>query len=285
MVGDVTMTPGTRFDQHRHPVPQLAWAVSGVVRISTPGGVWVLPATRALWIPTGVPHAVDGGVAGGPAVFRAVYVTPPPAPDAPAGGAGALASPHDWNEPTVVAVTPLLRELATHLASRDLPADARRRAEAVLLDLLRPVHATPLPVPLPADDRALRVAQGIVAEPADGRSLDAWGRAVGASGRTLARAFAAETGLSFGRWRTNARLRAALQLLAAGTPVAVVARRVGYSTPSAFIAAFRQALGAPPGAYFDQRPAAFRPVAAGNEPLHARLAEQTRTVPERRPRR
>jgi AraC-like DNA-binding protein len=56
--------------------------------------------------------------------------------------------------------------------------------------------------------------------------------------------------MSFGRWRTNARSRAARFVLAERTPVAVVARRVGYSTVSAFIAAFRQALGAPPGAYF-----------------------------------
>jgi AraC-like DNA-binding protein len=58
------------------------------------------------------------------------------------------------------------------------------------------------------------------------------------------------TGVSFDRWRTDARLHAALLLLADRTPVAVAARRVGYSTPSAFIAAFRQALGVPPGAYF-----------------------------------
>ncbi|MGI5176519.1 helix-turn-helix transcriptional regulator [Dactylosporangium sp. CA-152071] len=58
------------------------------------------------------------------------------------------------------------------------------------------------------------------------------------------------TGMSFGRWRTNVRLRAALSLLATGTPVAVVARRVGYRSPSAFIAAFRQAFGVSPGAYF-----------------------------------
>jgi AraC-like DNA-binding protein len=73
---------------------------------------------------------------------------------------------------------------------------------------------------------------------------------VGASGRTLARIFTAETGMSFGRWRTNARLRAALFLLAEQTPVAVVARQVGYATPSAFIAAFRQALGVSPGSYY-----------------------------------
>jgi AraC-like DNA-binding protein len=105
-------------------------------------------------------------------------------------------------------------------------------------------------VPMPTDPRALAVAQGIVDDPADARGLDAWGRAVGASARTLARLFGTQTGLSFGRWRTQARLRAALSLLATGMPVGVIAHRVGYRTPSAFVAAFRQALGVPPGSYF-----------------------------------
>jgi AraC-like DNA-binding protein len=59
--------------------------------------------------------------------------------------------------------------------------------------------------------------------------------------------------MPFGRWRTQVRLRAALPLLAEGLPVASVARRVGYATPSAFVAVFRKATGIPPGAYFAGR--------------------------------
>ncbi|MFD0578189.1 AraC family transcriptional regulator [Dactylosporangium darangshiense] len=236
MVGDFTMAHGMRFAPHVHPVHQLSWATEGTVSISTGAGAWVLPSTRALWIPAGVEHAVD---VSGPAVFRAVHID---------------RSPHGWSAPTVVAVTSLLRELAAYLTDPALRGDARRRAEAVLLDVLRPVSAATLEVPMPADERALAVARAILADPSDARGLAAWGREAGASGRTLARAFTAETGLSFGRWRTNARLRAALFLLAAHTPVSVVSRRVGYGTPSAFIAAFRAALGVSPGAYFGGAP-------------------------------
>ncbi|WP_433224018.1 helix-turn-helix domain-containing protein [Dactylosporangium sp. CS-047395] len=232
LVGERIMGHGSGFAPHTHPVHQMAWAASGAVSVTTADGAWVLPATRALWIPAGVPHSVDVTTS---AVFRSVYLD---------------RNPHRWARPTVVAVTPLLDELAVYLMDTALPAAPRRRAEAVLLDLLRPVTAAALSVPMPRDERALAVARALLADPADGRDLDAWGRQVGASGRTLARAFAGETGLSFGRWRTNARLRAALVLLAADTPVAVVSRRVGYSTPSAFIAAFRAALGVPPGSYF-----------------------------------
>ncbi len=234
LVGNFALPHRTRFAQHRHRVHQLAWAAEGVVSITVEDAVWVLPATRALWIPAGVPHSVDGG----PALMRAAYLRE---------------NPHGWTAPTPVAVSPLLRELSDHLATaRPAPA-ARARAEAVLPDLLDPVDTTSVRLPTPTDPRAAAVARGIVDDPADDRGLEAWGRTVGASARTLARLFVADTGLSFGRWRTQARMRAALLLLAAGLPVAVVAARVGYRTPSAFVAAFRQQLGVSPGAYYSGR--------------------------------
>jgi AraC-like DNA-binding protein len=39
-------------------------------------------------------------------------------------------------------------------------------------------------------------------------------------------------------------------MLAAGEGVGAVARRVGYTTPSAFVAAFRREIGTTPAAYF-----------------------------------
>ena len=84
------------------------------------------------------------------------------------------------------------------------------------------------------------MAQTLRADPADRRTLQEWGQQVAASGRTLARAFVAETGVPFGRWRTLLRLQAALPMLADGEPVSRVAGRVGYDTPSAFVAAFRR---------------------------------------------
>jgi transcriptional regulator GlxA family with amidase domain len=74
--------------------------------------------------------------------------------------------------------------------------------------------------------------------------------AAGASRRTVERLFAAETGMSVGRWRTRLRLVEALRLLAAGEPVTAVAHRTGYATPSAFGAMFRAELGTSPARYF-----------------------------------
>ena len=47
------MPAGTRFDWHTHTDHQLAWAASGVLTVMTADATWVLPPTRALWIPAG----------------------------------------------------------------------------------------------------------------------------------------------------------------------------------------------------------------------------------------
>ena len=109
---------------------------------------------------------------------------------------------------------------------------------------------TTIQVRLPSTPTARQVAEALRADPADRRTLREWGRAVGASERTLARAFAAEAGVPFGRWRTLLRLQAALSMVAAGQPVSRVAGRVGYDTPSAFVAAFRRETGQTPGSFF-----------------------------------
>ena len=103
----------------------------------------------------------------------------------------------------------------------------------------------------PSDPRARDVADALLADPADPRTLQEWGHDVGASSRTLARAFVSDTGLSFGRWRTLVRLQASLPYLAERMPVSSVARRVGYCTTSAFVAAFRAHTGVTPGGYFE----------------------------------
>jgi AraC-like DNA-binding protein len=157
-----------------------------------------------------------------------------------------------WTEPTPVAAGPLLAELIGYLARPDLEVGRRANAEAVLVDLLQPVAMTTIEVRMPADDRARKVADAIAADPADDRTLAQWGRNVGASERTLARAFLADTGVSFGRWRTLLRVQLALAALAHGEPVGNVARQVGYYSDSAFVQAFRRETGVTPAAYFRQ---------------------------------
>ena len=233
----IPMSASTRFDRHVHPEHQLAWASAGALTVDTEGATWVLPPTRALWIPAGLPHETN---ATGRAMMRSVFVPPG-------------RSPVSWTSPTVVAASPLLAEVITYLGA-ELSRDRRSHAEVLLADLLTPVPVTALSVRFPAGGIAVPVARALRDDPADRRTLADWGREVGASERTLARAFVAGTGLPFGRWRTLLRVQAALPLLAAGEAAGRVAARVGYERPSAFTAAFRRETGVTPSAYFSRPP-------------------------------
>lgn len=233
VVGRLPLAAGAWVPEHAHPTHhQLNWTTRGVLGVAVGDRSWVLPPTLALWLPAGTPHRTGATRA---AVLRSLYL----ASDLPDLGDG---------EPVAVAVDPLLTHLAEHLA-HDLDPDARRRAEAVVPDVLRPLPTAPVEVPEPADPRARAVASVLWRDPADPRGLAELAAGSGASRRTLSRLFVADTGLNFERWRTHLRIRAALPLLADGQGVARVAHAVGYSTPSAFLAAFRRVVGTTPGRY------------------------------------
>jgi AraC-like DNA-binding protein len=224
-------------DWHRHARAQLVYASSGVMTITTADGSWVVPPNRALWIPHGIDHHI---VMAGRVTMRTLYIAAGAAPGLP---------------PTcrVVAVSGLLRELI--LRAVELPilydeAGPSGRLAALIFDELRLLPTVPLHLPNPQDARLTRLCAALRRNPADPRTLEAWGAAVGASARTLARTFVKETGMSFAAWRAQVRLLAALARLAAGEKVTSVALDLGYDSPSAFIAMFRRQLGVTPSRYF-----------------------------------
>jgi AraC-like DNA-binding protein len=230
-VGSYDLLPGSAFAWHTHAAHQLNWAQDGVLTIATELGTWVLPPTRALWIPAGTPHTTGSTRS---TTMRSLLIHGDLVPGL---------------SPTVIAVGPLLGPLLSYLAS-PLSPDPRARAEALLQDLLDPVPTTPIQLPMPTDDRTSHIAAALRANPSDPRTLTDWGRTVGASPRTLARLFDTETGMGFAEWRTRLRLTHALGLLAAGTSVTATAHHVGYSTPSSFVAAFHRITGTSPARYF-----------------------------------
>ena len=144
----------------------------GAIALEADGRTWIVLPTRALWIPAGVDHSV-GSV--GATEMTTLWLDP-------------ARCPVGWDHTTVVAVGLLETMLVGRLLDPTLSAPARTRTEAVLFDVLEPIQADVLDLAMPTDDRARRVAQGILFDPADDRTILAWGRAVGASGRTLQRA-------------------------------------------------------------------------------------------------
>lgn len=227
VVGDV------EWDWHRHDADELLWGTRGSLIVDAEDGVRAVPWTVGLWIPAGRPHRVT---AGSGTEFVCTYFAPRLG-SPPRDGIGA------------VGVTPAVRALLRELSERDLDPETRELAERLALRLLKAESIVHLDLPLPDDDRARRVAESVLADPAEARTLQEWGAIVGASERNLSRIFRRETGMPFAQWRTRARLRLAVELLAAEHPVGSVAHRVGYATASAFVQVFRRELGMTPGAF------------------------------------
>jgi AraC-like DNA-binding protein len=222
---------------HAHRRSQLIYASSGVMRVRTPLGAWVVPPNRAVWVPANVVHDVRMA---GAVAMRTLYILP--------HLVGSL--PHEC---CVVTVSPLLRELVLRAAELPLLYDEAGpdgRVMALILDELRALPVLPLNLPMPRDTRLARICRTILDDPASALTLNAWGKQIGASSRTLARGFLHETGMTFGRWRQQARLLEALSRLAQGQSVTTIALDLGYDSPSAFTSMFKRALGRTPSAYF-----------------------------------
>jgi AraC-like DNA-binding protein/mannose-6-phosphate isomerase-like protein (cupin superfamily) len=228
---------GHRNLRHRHERGQLVFAITGVMSVATDQGTWVVPPNRAVWMPAGVMHQITMS---GEVEMRTLYIRDDAAAGLPASC-------------TVVSVTPLLRELiirATELPVMYDEAGAPGRVIALLLDEIRALPALPLELPMPSDRRLASLCTRLLADPAARQTLDDYAKSLHLSSRTLARLFQAQTGMTFGRWRQQARLFEALKRIAAGSAVTAAALDVGYESASAFSAMFRRKLGMPPSHYF-----------------------------------
>lgn len=230
---------GYTIPLHLHDCHQLVYASRGVMTVRADKGTWVVPTHRGVWIPKGMPHTVtmSGNVA-----MRTLYLKP----------RRARALPHECG---VINISPLLQQLIFHactLGSLNTKVRAQRHVIDIIIDQLQVIQMVPLQLPHLSDPRALRVAETLQAESGCNPSLRQIFKACGASRRTIERLFLDETGMTFGKWRQQLRLLRALRLLGEGSKVTHVALEAGYSTPSAFIAAFRAALGTTPARYFGQ---------------------------------
>jgi AraC-like DNA-binding protein len=101
---------------------------------------------------------------------------------------------------------------------------------------------------MPRDPRLARAVAALTARRDHAAALEDLASLSGASSRTLARLFRAETGLSFRQWRQQARMTEAMAALTTGTTPARAAALAGYTSGATFGAAFRATFGVTPGA-------------------------------------
>ncbi|WP_277964942.1 AraC family transcriptional regulator [Pseudomonas sp. RIT-To-2] len=221
---------------HCHGQIQFIHAISGVMRVTTGQGSWVVPPGHALWVPEAMEHEIrmTGNVQ-----MRTLFICP-------------AALDFSVTACRVVKVSALVRELIL-AAIGGLGAARREVRDQHLLGLLfaelevAPPLATH--VPLPLQPRLKALCEAFVADPAQESTLQDWADQSSMSSRTLARLFLREVGMTFGEWRTRTRLILSLQRLASGVSILEVALEHGYQSPSAFSAMFKRELGYAPSHY------------------------------------
>ena len=242
----------TRVVPHAHPWGQVALSPTGVVRVTAPHGSYIVPPSRAVWIPPGVEHAVTVIE---DAELLTLYLHQPRSRCGPARSAAESAG---WRQCRVLEVSSLLLALALQLdatpdtrhaaPSRETLARERRLA-ALLLDELRRAAPVRLGVDLPQEKRLRRLCEAVIEAPSRHATLAAWAADTGASARTLTRLFRSELGTSFLQWRQQVLLARAVPLAARKLPMASIAAELGYASPSAFAAMVRRSVGAPPSRF------------------------------------
>lgn len=233
-----TYAQGHHIKPHWHARAQFVFAVAGTMRVSTSRRVWIVPPSRALWVPAHTVHEIHMY---GVVEMRSLYVND-------AAGAGMPLTC------VVLNVTPLLRELIVRAVA--LPAAyAEDGEDGLLMRLLmaeiRRLSPCALDLPLPESPELMQLCERILADFSTRRPCGFDASDMRISARTLYRRFLRETGITFARWKQQARLLESIRRLAEGAPVTTVAIDLGYESPSAFSTMFRRALGIPPRSFVE----------------------------------
>lgn len=227
---------GVNVGLHSHPCGQLGVVLRGTMTVETQGGRWLAPVGRGIWLPPGMAHEARYSEAS-----RLVLVQLSPAFSArlPAHGAS-------------LPVSGLLRELALAVAkgaSEAAQDEAELMARLLAREAARPQEGGVLFVSYGQDPRLRRAIALLLAAPGGTVPLRELAAQAGASQRTLARLFEAETGMGFSRWREHMRINLAVDRLILGQSITRTALELGYQSPGAFSTMFARLLGAPPSRF------------------------------------
>lgn len=229
--------PPQVFETDRH---YLLYALDGLLRLEAQGRRWTLPPARAALIHAGRPLTITvvSRLSSASVLFAPGFMAPPPQ---------ALA---------VFDMSPLARELVSACRRWTSPSEPltleASRLFAALAEVALRLAASPTPcvLPVPSSAALARAMALTEAQAAAEPSFEAIARDTGQSPRALARRFADELGMTWREALRRIRITRAVEALALGEDsVTQVALAVGYSSISAFNAAFRDLMGVSPSAY------------------------------------
>lgn len=211
--------------EHVHDVPHLVHMVMGRGTLTVHGARIVLEPRGSVWLAAGVPHSLsldEHSIALGP-----------------------LLAPHSSPGERVrrLGVVPAITDLMlARLAAQPHTEEQCALFTDSLDDILTAISTDEFVAPLPVHPTARQIAETAVGSPA---TLAALCGRVGMSPRQAQRIFAAETGLSFHRWRTLRRLNRALRSMRSGSSGESAARLAGFSSRASLLRALSRESGVP----------------------------------------
>ena len=222
-----------RTPWHVHESGQLYWVKQGIMIVETSQAQWAVTPGTLGWFPANLCHRAHFPVA---LQASGLYLGP---------------STSDLFPPVagLYGADSFVQALLERLCRPIRPSMSDRYQKNLLTVLAEEVAflpSLPLQLMLPLDRRARNVADHLLAYPDCALSQSQLAQQWGLSVRTLSRLFQEQTGLSFSRWRQQAKLVKSLSQVLAGVPVSQVAYGSGYNNVSAYIAAFRERFGMTP---------------------------------------
>ena len=183
---------------HFHDRDQLVYASRGVMTVRTRDGTWVVPPHRAVWIPAEFrtrSRCRVGGDANAVSETKARKRT-----------ATRLLRDQCLNTPQG-ADSPRL-----YLRTLKKSVKWQMHLVAVILHQLEAVQTIPLQLPHLSDPRLVRIAEILMSDPRDSRTLAQLCKGTGAGKRSVERLFQQEVGMTFGKWRQQLRLMQGMRL-------------------------------------------------------------------------
>lgn len=224
-------------EMHKHPRAQLIYSCKGVMKVMVKDSVWLVSPDQAIWVPPMLDHQVfflkENHI-------RNLYFDPSVTSGLP-------------QECFTFNVSPFLRELILKMVTHAEPETRNspfERLVMVLLDELTSITPARCFLPTSDEPHIRKVIDILTNNPGDKRDLAGFAEIACISPRTLLRLFTREVGMSFGNWRKQVRLMAAIEMLTRGIPVSQVSMELGYNSSSAFTEMFRKEFGISPGRYF-----------------------------------
>ncbi|WP_293267836.1 helix-turn-helix transcriptional regulator [Neptunomonas sp.] len=225
--------------KHQHEWGQLIYATKGILSVITSAGRFIVPPEQAVWVP---PHTDHEIITVNDVTLASFYIATDEILQLPKHCA-------------VLNITQLLKALIKEACKISLTYDwsgKDGRLLRLIRDYLIEADDIALQLPYPKDPRLIQMTTHLQNTPCDSKTLEEWGKQIGASSRTLTRLFIRETGLSYREWKQRLKVQIAISMLSEQHDISTISDHLGYESVSAFTYMFRKELGLAPSIYTGQ---------------------------------